>query len=46
MADKVEDDIQRLKVTVVGDGNVGKTCLLYVFKNGQFPTNDQYVPTM
>ncbi|KAF0306860.1 Alpha-2-macroglobulin-like protein 1 [Amphibalanus amphitrite] len=42
----IEDDIKRLKITVVGDGNVGKTCLLYVFKNGSFPDSDQYVPTI
>lgn len=43
MADD-EDEIPPIKIVVVGDGAVGKTCLLTVFANGQFPTN--YVPTV
>ncbi|CCD24332.1 Rho family protein NDAI_0D00180 [Naumovozyma dairenensis CBS 421] len=34
----------RRKLTVVGDGSCGKTCLLIVFSKGQFP--EVYVPTV
>jgi GTPase SAR1 family protein len=36
-----EDD--SIKIVVVGDGAVGKTCLLFVFAEEKFPTD--YVPT-
>jgi len=32
------------QITVVGDGNVGKTCLLVSHKDKMF--TDEYVPTM
>ncbi|KAJ4461785.1 putative rho family small GTPase [Paratrimastix pyriformis] len=36
--------MQHLKFVVVGDGAVGKTCLLYVFANNIFP--EDHVPTV
>jgi len=39
-----EVDTSNLKLVVVGDGAVGKTSLLYVYNNGEFP--EEYVPTV
>jgi len=39
-----EVDASNLKLVVVGDGAVGKTSLLYVYNNGEFP--EEYVPTV
>lgn len=37
-------DLSRIKVVVVGDGGTGKTSLLVVFTDGEFP--EEYVPTV
>ncbi|XP_066269462.1 cdc42 homolog [Branchiostoma lanceolatum] len=37
-------NVETLKCVVVGDGAVGKTCLLMCYATGQFPT--VYVPTV
>lgn len=34
----------RKKLTIVGDGGCGKTCLLIVFSKDEFPAN--YIPTV
>ncbi|KAJ2400085.1 GTP-binding protein Rho1 [Coemansia sp. RSA 2559] len=38
--------VSKRKVVVIGDGACGKTCLLHVFRDGSFPPNDQYIPTI
>ena len=35
---------KRVKLTIVGDGSTGKTCLLMVYKDEKFPS--EYVPTV
>ncbi|KAI8322944.1 GTP-binding protein, rho subfamily [Martensiomyces pterosporus] len=37
--------IQR-KMILIGDGATGKTCLLYTFREGQFPPDNRYIPTV
>ncbi len=37
-------ETRRLKVVILGDGAVGKTCLLATFESLQFP--EEYVPTV
>lgn len=41
---KIENGKKALKIVVVGDGAVGKTCLLLAFSRGEIP--NQYVPTV
>ncbi|KAJ2767307.1 GTP-binding protein Rho1 [Coemansia nantahalensis] len=36
----------RRKAVVVGDGACGKTCLLHVFREGVFPEDNRYIPTI
>lgn len=36
--------LRPLKITAVGDGMVGKTCLLITYTSKRFPT--EYVPTV
>ena len=36
----------RRKLVVVGDGAVGKTCLLFVFYKDEMPDPNTYIPTV
>ncbi|ODN00866.1 Ras-like GTP-binding protein RhoL [Orchesella cincta] len=44
MEERTAVNARPLKITVVGDGTVGKTCLLYSYSNNSFP--EEYVPTI
>eukprot|EP01103_Thecamoeba_quadrilineata_P017839 TRINITY_DN64_c0_g1_i1.p1 TRINITY_DN64_c0_g1~~TRINITY_DN64_c0_g1_i1.p1 ORF type:complete len:204 (-),score=25.87 TRINITY_DN64_c0_g1_i1:155-766(-) len=44
MADTAVQTPQTIKLVVVGDGAVGKTCLLIAYTSNSFPT--EYVPTV
>ncbi|KAJ1962914.1 GTP-binding protein Rho1 [Dipsacomyces acuminosporus] len=48
MAEYGDHDEQRIqrKIVLIGDGATGKTCLLYTFRQGQFPPGNQYIPTV
>lgn len=37
---------RHIKLVVVGDGTVGKTCLCYTYKQGSFPDTDEHQPTI
>eukprot|EP01084_Bolivina_argentea_P049524 91068_1 len=39
-----DEDIDGVKIVVVGDGAIGKTCLLISYRSNEFPT--QHVPTI
>ncbi|XP_030756685.1 cdc42 homolog, partial [Sitophilus oryzae] len=41
---KSESSSNIIRITVVGDGDTGKTCLLIVYKDKKF--DDRYVPTI
>lgn len=41
-----EDDKIKRKIVVIGDGACGKTCLLQTFREGRFPIDSHYIPTV
>lgn len=44
LTDKMAKSLRPLKITTVGDGMVGKTCLLITYTQNEFPV--EYVPTV
>jgi small GTP-binding protein len=40
----MSEHVKDLKLVVLGDGNVGKTSLLYVYAHNEFP--EKYIPTV
>lgn len=43
---KAPSPVLQRKAVIIGDGGCGKTCLLHVYREGQFPPDDQYIPTI
>ena len=39
-----EEDLIVKKIVIIGDGACGKTCLMLVYENGEFP--EGYIPTI
>ncbi len=44
MTDSESEEYDNIKCVVVGDGAVGKTCLLLAYSERRFP--EQYIPTI
>lgn len=40
----MDDTKSHIRITVVGDGNTGKTCMLIVYKDKKY--DDIYIPTV
>ena len=44
ISNDVQEDPDRMKLVIVGDGAVGKTCLIMAYAENSFP--EGYVPTV